>query len=230
MIDLTPLDVRKKAGDLRRVMRGFDPQEVESFLELTAERMEELVKENLTLRERVDRLQEQVSSHEGRERAVQEALVVAQQLRSDLKEQAEREAELRLREVEAELQRRVSEVDVRLEERHLALEELERRRLRFLKSFRSLLQRELEAVEVEESRTPLEEKAMDLELGGKARAASEEGKGNGSAAGDGSAPAGDGKTGAGKRAAAGEGEALWLSSVLNEDAEETGGGDEEAAS
>ena len=56
MIDLTPLDVRKKRGDFGRGVRGYNPQEVDGFLELVAERLEELVKENITLRERAERL------------------------------------------------------------------------------------------------------------------------------------------------------------------------------
>ncbi len=40
MIDLTPLDVRKKRGDFGKGLRGYDPQEVDGFLELVAERME----------------------------------------------------------------------------------------------------------------------------------------------------------------------------------------------
>ena len=44
MIDLTPLDVRKKRGDFGKGLRGYDPAEVDGFLELVGERMEELVK------------------------------------------------------------------------------------------------------------------------------------------------------------------------------------------
>ena len=65
MIDLTPLDVRKKRGDFGRGVRGYNPQEVDGFLELVAERLEELVKENITLRERAERLAEQVSAQTG---------------------------------------------------------------------------------------------------------------------------------------------------------------------
>ena len=151
MIDLTPLDVRKKAGDFKRGLRGYDPEEVDGFLQLAAERLEELVKENLTLRERSERLQEQVAAHEERERAVQEALVVAQQLRVDLKAQAEREADLQKREAEAELARRMAEGTDRLEAMQRTLEGLDKRRRRFLRAFRTLLQRELEALEAEEA-------------------------------------------------------------------------------
>ena len=34
MIDLTPLDVRNKRGDFKKLLRGYDPQEVDVFLEL----------------------------------------------------------------------------------------------------------------------------------------------------------------------------------------------------
>ena len=38
MIDLTPLDVRKKKADFRRGLRGYDIEEVDAFLDLAAER------------------------------------------------------------------------------------------------------------------------------------------------------------------------------------------------
>ena len=97
MIDLTPLDVRKKRGDFRKSMRGYDPQEVDTFLDLVAMRMEELVKDTIGLRERAELLQVQVDTQSSRERAVQEALVTAQAVREDMREQSRREADLALR-------------------------------------------------------------------------------------------------------------------------------------
>ena len=84
MIDLTPLDVRNKRGDFKKLMRGYDPQEVDVFLEIAAERLEELVRENIVLRERSERLELQVGAQSDREQAVQEALVTAQELRAHL--------------------------------------------------------------------------------------------------------------------------------------------------
>lgn len=164
MIDLTPLDVRKKRGDFRKVLRGYDVDEVDGFLEMVAERLEELVKENLTLKERTDRLQEQVSHQEEREQAVREALVTAQELRRDVGEQAKRQAEILQREAELEVESLLEKAERRLEERKEALEEMERLRLRFLKSFRALLERELDAVEVEEERRPLEDVALEIDF------------------------------------------------------------------
>jgi cell division initiation protein len=200
MIDLTPLDVRNKRGDFRRLLRGYDSEEVDGFLELVAERLEELVKEILTLRERTERLKEQVDSSQGREKAVQEALVSAQELRDeirsqaqkeseelraqaqeaadDVRSQAHREANLQRKEAEAQARQIVGDAERQLVERGQALQDLERKRVRFLKAFRSLLERELDMVEVEEGRTPLDDATVDLELRG-SRTEAEGGKGRG---------------------------------------------------
>lgn len=178
MIDLTPLDVRNKRGDFKKLMRGYDPQEVDIFLELVAERLEMLTRENIALRERSQLLQQQVNSQTGREQAVQEALVTAQELRADIQGQAQRGAENILKEAETEGRRLIAEAEaeartkLRSTERRMdqladALQEIERRRNRFLKEFRQLLERELDVVEVEEGRKPLEERTIDLDLGGR---------------------------------------------------------------
>jgi len=176
MIDLTPLDVRNKRGDFKKLMRGYDPQEVDVFLEMTAERLEALVRENLQMRDRLQTLQGQVDAQAGREQAVQDALVTAQELRKDIREQAQREADHLLREAESEARRliaeaeteartRVRSVERQVDHAHHSLQELERRRVRFLQEFRALLQRELDVVEVEEHRAPVEDRTIDLDLG-----------------------------------------------------------------
>lgn len=178
MIDLTPLDVRKKAGDFKKkTMGGYDTQDVDVFLDMVSERMEVLVRENIQLRERCDALQQQVASWSGREKAVQEALVTAQELRTEMKTQAQRQAEFvlteaqaearrQLAEAEAEIRTRYREAERKLDQAQQALEEMERRRHRFLRSYRQLLEREMDVVTVEDGRAPLEERPVELDLGG----------------------------------------------------------------
>lgn len=181
MIDLTPLDVRSKRGDFRKLLRGYDPEEVDVFLEMVADRLEALVRENIQLRERAESLHEQVAAWSGREKAVQEALVTAQELRNEMRALAQQQAELVLAEAQSEARRQLAEAEAmvrsrfrdaerRLTEAQGALEEMERRRLRFLKGYRQLLERELDVVEVEEGRPPLEERPFELDLGGGAPA------------------------------------------------------------
>ena len=108
MIDLTPLDVKKKKGEFRRVMRGYDPIAVDSFLDEVVLRMEELVRESGSLNARVQSMTDAMAEYRERERAMNEALVSAQQLREGMREQAAREAEASA----ARLRREVREVFV----------------------------------------------------------------------------------------------------------------------
>jgi cell division initiation protein len=102
MIDLTPLEVRKKKGDFRRAMRGYDPAQVDDFLDLVADRLDELVRQNLDLKERVTRLEQQVAENRERERALTEALVTAQEMREEVRRQTAQEAEFSRRRAEQE--------------------------------------------------------------------------------------------------------------------------------
>jgi cell division initiation protein len=197
MIELTPLDVRNKRGDFRRGLRGYEPQEVDAFLESVADRMDVLVREVMALRERANELKTRVERQDARETAVQEALVSAQSLREEIRAQAQREAELVLRAAEQEGDRKRAEVaeaagrvrreaeqhadQLNREAEQLAeraraeiaraldagrreLEELHRSRTRFLRAYRTLLERELDVVDMEESRPGSRERDLDLDL------------------------------------------------------------------
>lgn len=165
MIDLTPLEVRKKKGDFRRAMRGYDPALVDDFLDLVADRLEELVRANLALQERVTRQDEQVAEYRDRERALTDALVSAQEMREEVRKQAVREAELSTRSAQqhAEQLRASVEEEVRQlrssarqevatvlssiqEERQreeAAVRQLRARQQEFLSSYRTFLEEEL---------------------------------------------------------------------------------------
>ena len=152
MIDLTPLDVRKKKGDFRRTVRGYDTELVDDFLDMVAERLEELVKQNVALTERAEHLQEQVASYREREKALNEALVTAQQLRSEAQAQADREAELVRREAQSQAERIIEEGQRSLREISREIENLYARRQQFIRGFRALLDRFGDELELEETR------------------------------------------------------------------------------
>ncbi|HEU0053890.1 MAG TPA: DivIVA domain-containing protein [Longimicrobium sp.] len=153
MIDLTPLDVRKKKGDFRRVMRGYDPDAVDNFLEEVSARMEELVRENTSNNARVASMTDAIAEYRERERAMNEALVSAQQLREDMREQAQREADLALREARAQGERIIADAKRQVTLALEALRRIQAQRVRFLRLFRALVERQLSEIEQEEERT-----------------------------------------------------------------------------
>ena len=153
MIDLTPLDVRKKKGDFRRVMRGYDPEAVDNFLDEVVARMEELVRDNASLHQRVGQMTDAIADYRERERAMNEALVSAQQLREGMREQAQREADLVLREARAEGDRIIADAKRQVTMALEALRRVQAQRVRFLRLFRALVERQLSELEQEEERT-----------------------------------------------------------------------------
>jgi DivIVA domain-containing protein len=152
MIDLTPLDVRKKRGDFRKGLRGYEPSDVDAFLELVAERLDELVRENASLKDRAAQLGEALNAFRTREQAMNEALVSAQQLREEIRTQAERDAELTLREARVEGQRLLAAVRREVELEREALEKAVARRARFVRSYRNFLDAQLNELDLEEER------------------------------------------------------------------------------
>lgn len=160
MIELTPLDVRKKKEDFRKAVRGYDTGEVDAFLDLVADRMEVLVREHRSFSERLDTLKEQLGHYRERERALNEALLAAQELREEARSQAERDAAVRLREAETHAEAILLEADQSIRRSQQRLREIHAQRERFLRSLRGLLQRFADNLEVEETR--LEEEPAEL--------------------------------------------------------------------
>src|SRR5579859_7607119 len=95
---LTPLDVRKT--EFRKALRGYETLEVEDFRARVADELERLVRHNIAVEERLKVVEELLRDYQGREKAMNDALVAAQQLRAETREQAEREAQMILREAE----------------------------------------------------------------------------------------------------------------------------------
>ena len=146
---LTALDVRR--FDFGRALRGYSPEKVERFREQVAEEMERLMRINQDLDTKAHSFHEQLRAFRERDKALNEALVTAQQLRVDVREQAEREAQLILKEAQAEGDRLVdgARSDVRKMEQEL--DALDRSRRTYLAQMRTLIARQLSEVEASES-------------------------------------------------------------------------------
>jgi len=126
---LTPLDVRRY--DFGRAFRGYNPARVDQFRDQVAEEMERLTRINQDLDSKAR------SFHE--------------QLRGEVREQAEREAQLILREAQAEGERIIeaAKSDVRRMEEEL--DNLDRSRRTYLAQMRTLIARQLSEVEASDS-------------------------------------------------------------------------------
>lgn len=154
---LTAHDVR--AQEFRRVMRGYDPVQVEEFKQRLSEELDRLIRDRAQLDERIRGMSEQLKSYRDRERAMNDALVSAQQLRAEAQAQVDRERDLLLRETQARADAVLLEArteaervlqQARAEEQRLAHgNELARRQFQmYLSSYRQLLERQLQEIAV----------------------------------------------------------------------------------
>lgn len=169
MIDLTPLEVRQKKGDFRRSLRGYDAELVNDFLDLVADRMEELVKQNMDLQDAVGDLREELGSYRKKEQSLSDALMTAQQLRDEARGHAEKEGELLVREARLAAEAARQEATKALAREEETLRQVRARRGQLVESFRRMLERELNELEVIEEALELEAQTGEARAAGGAR-------------------------------------------------------------
>jgi cell division initiation protein len=100
---LTAMDIEKQ--DFTRKMRGYDTDEVQLFLRAVAEEVERVNLENAKLSEESGELRQRLEDFKDRERTLQETLVTAQVMSSDLKDRSKAEAELLVKEARFKAER-----------------------------------------------------------------------------------------------------------------------------
>src|SRR5882724_3937987 len=139
--NLTPLDIRKQ--EFRKTLRGYDPLNVEDFQMRVADALERAIRERSVLEERLAALTDQLRVFREREKAMNEALVAAQQLREATHTAAEREAQVIVREAEAEAKRLVDEAKNAEGVVQVRMAEAERQFQAYMGGFRALLERQM---------------------------------------------------------------------------------------
>lgn len=134
---LTPLDIQHK--EFRRAIRGYNEEEVDSFLDEVVKEFERLFNENIELKEKYEKANEKLKQYEGLEQTLQKTLLTAQQAADEIQNNAKKEAELIIKDAEVkakELVQQVASNKHTLEKEALALKEAERN---FIDKFQELL-------------------------------------------------------------------------------------------
>ncbi len=146
---LTPLDVRRY--DFGKSLRGYDPGRVEQFREQVATELERLARQIQDLEGKARGFNEQLRQFRERDKALNYALVSAQQLRTDIREQTEREAQLIIREARSTAERQGEEARSELRRIEEALVSMERSRRAFLAQLRVICERQLAEIAAAEA-------------------------------------------------------------------------------
>ncbi len=129
MPKITPLEIQNHA--FRKKWRGLDPVEVESFLAMVSEEIEDLTRSKSETESRLRLLETENSEHRERERTLRDTLLSAQRASEDIRGAARKEAELIIQQAEDSSERLTHHAMQRSAEIEKAIEDLKMQRTHF---------------------------------------------------------------------------------------------------
>jgi len=164
-VKVTPLELKK--ADFKRGLRGYNPDEVRELLASAAETLEESVRENKELKEKIAHLQERLRNYESMEKTINETMLMAQKASDSVRQASDREAELILAKAEVEADKLLEEARDRLKELKRDMEMLGHERHAFLLKMRSLVANQWKLLQEETVDEPVRRTSVDSRFAGK---------------------------------------------------------------
>ncbi len=137
MSRLSPIDIQH--AEFSRRAGGYDRREVRAFLERLSLDVEESLRDAQALRRRLVEAEDEVARLRGAEAELQHAVMAADRIAGELKENAKREAQLVLEEAERMRSSRLADVEGGLVRARAELDRVSHQRLLFKEQFRALL-------------------------------------------------------------------------------------------
>ncbi len=125
VVKITALDIKQKQFPVK--FRGFDINDVYAFMELMREEMEELFRENASLKERKHSLENQINETRDMESALRETFVNFQQMVGTYNDNARKESEILTRDSESKavvMIKKAQEIVARIHEDILKLKKI----------------------------------------------------------------------------------------------------------
>ncbi len=144
-MEFNSLDIRYQ--EFKRGLRGYAVEEVRAYLAQLADYVAELVEEKQRLEQRVAELEESLQAHRQNEEELKRAVVAAERIARDVKQQAAREAELIVKEAQSLKEQTLREAVEHVKRVQRDLDVLRRERDMFKEQFRALLEGYLKSIE-----------------------------------------------------------------------------------
>lgn len=139
---ITPLDIRKHP--FRKTFKGFDPDQVNSFLNMVADEVESLIRQNNELATQLKSADQKLEHYTRIEKTLNETLLTAQRATDEARVNAQKEAELILKDAQVRAARYEDEVRRKVDSIEGELVTLRNQRDSFLARFRAMLRTQLD--------------------------------------------------------------------------------------
>lgn len=144
-MSISPLDIRKQ--EFQRVMRGYDPDEVRSFLDRVASELEAAKAATAALDEKLKESEDRLGHYRLIERNLQDAAITVQRALDERVRVAEKEAELVVRDAHVRAQAEVSGLNDRVTRLQGDIATLEAQRAHYFVRLRAVVRSQLDLLE-----------------------------------------------------------------------------------
>jgi cell division initiation protein len=135
---LTPLDIHHK--EFHRAIRGYSEEEVDKFLDEVAEEFERLFKDNIELKEQIEKIRQQLDGYSDMEKTLHNTLLMAQKSAEEVLSHAKKESELILRDAELKAKETMQEAHDLKGRYEATLSHLKQAEEEFRNKFKSMLE------------------------------------------------------------------------------------------
>ena len=135
---ISPMDIQQQQFK-GKMFGGLDAEDVDAFLQAVAGEMEELIRENGDLKERLSRNATAIAEMEARESQLRETMLAAQRITEEMKANAQREAHLVVSEAELKGERIIADAEHKLVDLSNQIQDLKRDKVQFESGFKGLL-------------------------------------------------------------------------------------------
>jgi cell division initiation protein len=137
-MELTPLDIRnQKFGT--KTLGGYDPEEVQTFLNQIAAAFETLMDERADLLKTINNDKKQVEEYRNIEKTLNDALLTMQRVLDEAKVRGNREADLIIAEAKTKAENEASAIRNQANELRLEIDRLKQMRLAYFARLRNLM-------------------------------------------------------------------------------------------
>ncbi|HTG81161.1 MAG TPA: DivIVA domain-containing protein [Geobacteraceae bacterium] len=135
---ITPLDIQQQQFK-GKMFGGLDPEDVDTFLQLVAGELEELIRENTELKDQARRAAANMEEMKEKEVTLRETMLAAQKITEEMKANAQKEATLLISEAELKAENILADANRKLAELNSQIQEMRREKLQFETALKSLL-------------------------------------------------------------------------------------------
>ncbi len=141
-MDISPLEFQKK--EFSKSLRGYNPEEVDEFVDKLLESYENIYRENRDLKEKIQLLEEKIQNYRDMESTLKNTLVLAEKTAEEVRNAAERERETILKEASLQAKEILHRAKKQFEEINTQNEELRQQFHLYKIRFKNFLQAQLD--------------------------------------------------------------------------------------